>query len=101
GTESQRGPSARVNQASSRGSRAVVDGPKTNRHRAGELIPGPADSVWGKFGCGKPSIRGAGDGELGPDTVARRKSIETGRRHRARQCTPAASGRRSQQASVS
>jgi hypothetical protein len=50
------------------------------------LIWGPADGNWGQFGCGKPpSIAGAGDGELGPDTVARRISIEACRRYRARQ----------------
>ena len=60
--------------------------PRSHPASCRRLIHRPADSVWGKFGCGKPpSIRGAGDGELGPNTVARRNSIKTGRRHRARQ----------------
>jgi hypothetical protein len=40
-----------------------------------------ADGVWGDFGCGTASsITGAGDGELGPNEVARRKPIEAIRR---------------------
>jgi len=77
-------------------SRAVIDWPWANRHRA-VLIQRPADGIWGSFSCGKPlSIAGAGDGELGPITVARRISIETGRGHRTRQRAAAVGRRRHQ-----
>ena len=65
-------------------------GPSLTGHRptgiVAALIQRPADDDWGEFGCGKPpSIRGAGDGELGPNTVARRIAIEAGRDRRTRQ----------------